>query len=92
MRLGLLPFRRNQGADRQYCAPRQHLHSQALARQCQCLRKKHKVYPTDLRQTQIVKLGSVPGKNTHYRPALYGLYGKIAIREIYGATECMFGQ
>jgi hypothetical protein len=56
------------------------------------LRKKHKVYPKDLWQPQIVTLGSVPGINTRYRPALHALYGKVAIREIYGATECMFGQ
>ncbi|MGD9100203.1 MAG: GH3 auxin-responsive promoter family protein [Anaerolineae bacterium] len=56
------------------------------------LHKKHKVYPKDLWQTQIVTLGSVPGINTRYRPALRALYGPVAIREIYGATECMFGQ
>ena len=56
------------------------------------LRRKHKVYPKDLWNTQIVTLGSVPGINTRYRPALHALYGKVAIREIYGATECMFGQ
>ena len=56
------------------------------------LRKKHKVYPKDLWQTQIVTLGSVPGINTRYRPALHALYGPVAIREIYGATACMFGQ
>jgi hypothetical protein len=56
------------------------------------LRRKHKVYPKDLWQTQIVTLGSVPGINTRYHPALHALYGKVAIREIYGATECMFGQ
>jgi hypothetical protein len=56
------------------------------------IRRKHKVYPKDLWETQIVTLGSVPGINTRYRPALHALYGKIAIREIYGATECMFGQ
>jgi hypothetical protein len=54
--------------------------------------RKHKVYPKDLWQTQIVTLGSVPGINTRYRPALRALYGPVAIREIYGATECMFGQ
>jgi hypothetical protein len=56
------------------------------------LRKTHKVYPKDLWKTQIVTLGSVPGINTRYRPALHALYGPVAIREIYGATECMFGQ
>jgi len=37
-------------------------------------------------------LGSVAGINTKYQPALNALYGKAAIREIYGATEGMFGQ
>lgn len=37
-------------------------------------------------------LGSVPGINTRYRPALHALYSPVAIREIYGATERMFGQ
>jgi hypothetical protein len=37
-------------------------------------------------------LGSVPGINTRYQPALKALYGPVAIREIYGATEGMFGQ
>jgi len=29
----------------------------------------------------------VPGINTRYRPALHALYGSVAIREIYSATE-----
>jgi phenylacetate-coenzyme A ligase PaaK-like adenylate-forming protein len=37
-------------------------------------------------------LGSVPGINTKYQPALNALYGPAVIREIYGATEGMFGQ
>jgi hypothetical protein len=56
------------------------------------LRKAHKVYPKDLWQTQIVTLGSVPGINTRHQPALHALYGPALIREIYGATEGMFGQ
>ena len=52
----------------------------------------HKVYPKDLWKTQIMTLGSVPGINTRYQPALNSLYGPAAIREIYGATEGMFGQ
>jgi hypothetical protein len=56
------------------------------------LRGKHKVYPKDLWQTQVVTLGSVPGINTVYQPALRALYGPVAVREIYGATEGMFGQ
>jgi GH3 auxin-responsive promoter len=50
------------------------------------------VYPKDLWRTQIVTLGSVPGINTSYVPALTALYGPVAVREIYGATEGMFGQ
>ena len=37
-------------------------------------------------------LGSVPGINTRHQPALQALYGPAVIREIYGATEGMFGQ
>jgi hypothetical protein len=56
------------------------------------LRRKHGLYPRDVWQTQIMTLGSVPGINTRYEPALRALYGPAAIREIYGATEGMFGQ
>ena len=56
------------------------------------LRRKHGVYPKDLWQTQIVTLGSDPGINTRYQPILTALYGPVVIREIYGATEGMFGQ
>ncbi len=54
--------------------------------------RQHRVYPKDLWQTQIMTLGSVPGINTTYVPALRALYGCPVIREIYGATEGMFGQ
>lgn len=57
------------------------------------LHQKHKVYPKDLWQTQIMTLGSVPGINTTQQPVLNALYGRqVVIREIYGATEGMFGQ
>ncbi|MGB5845871.1 MAG: GH3 auxin-responsive promoter family protein [Anaerolineales bacterium] len=56
------------------------------------LNKNHKVYPKDLWQTQIMTLGSVAGINTKYQPALNAMYGPAVIREIYGATEGMFGQ
>jgi hypothetical protein len=56
------------------------------------LRRVHRLYPKNLWKTQIVTLGSVPGINTRYEPALRALYGPVAIREIYGATEGMFGQ
>jgi len=56
------------------------------------LHQSHKVYPKDLWKTQIMTLGSVPGINTRYQASLNALYGPAAIREIYGATEGMFGQ
>ena len=58
----------------------------------QYLRKQYKVYPRDLWKTQIMTLGSVPGINTRHQASLKALYGTAAIREIYGATEGMFGQ
>jgi hypothetical protein len=56
------------------------------------LHRHYKVYPKDLWKIQIMTLGSVPGINTKYQPSLNALYGSAAIREIYGATEGMFGQ
>lgn len=56
------------------------------------LHRKHKKYPKDLWQPQIMTLGSAPAINTYYAPALRAMYGPVAIREIYGATEGMFGQ
>ena len=56
------------------------------------LHQAHGIYPKEIWKTQIATLGSVPGINTRYAPALTALYGPIAIREIYGATEGMFGQ
>lgn len=58
----------------------------------QYLHRTHRVYPKDLWKVQVMTLGSVPGINTRYAPALRALYGPVAIREIYGATEGMFGQ
>ena len=56
------------------------------------LRKAHGHYPKDIWQTRVMTLGSVPGINTRYRPALRALYGPVDVYEIYGATEGMFGQ
>jgi len=57
------------------------------------LRRRHHVYPKDIWKTQVMTLGSVAGINTRLEPALHALYGPSAvIREIYGATEGMFGQ
>ena len=56
------------------------------------LRRRHGLYPKQVWNTRIMTLGSCPGINTRYAPALRALYGPVAIREIYGATEGMFGQ
>jgi len=56
------------------------------------LHREHRVYPKDLWKVRVVTLGSVAGINTKYEPALRALYGRVDIREIYGATEGMFGQ
>ncbi len=56
------------------------------------LQRTHKMYPKDLWNTQLMTLGSVPGINTKYVPSLTALYGPVVIREIYGATEGIFGQ
>ncbi|MHB0876900.1 MAG: GH3 family acyl-acid amido synthetase [Anaerolineae bacterium] len=56
------------------------------------LHEKHGKYPKDIWKTQVMTLGSVPGINTRYRPALRALYGPVDVYEIYGATEGMFGQ
>jgi len=56
------------------------------------LKKAHGIYPKDLWPVRVMTLGSVPGINTRYEPQLTAYYGKAAIREIYGATEGMFGQ
>ncbi len=56
------------------------------------LRRARGLYPKDLWQVRVMTLGSVPGINTRYRPALRALYGPVDVYEIYGATEGMFGQ
>ena len=57
------------------------------------LKKKIGKYPRDLWKTKIMTLGSTPGINTKHQPALNAMYGRqVVIREIYGATEGMFGQ
>ena len=48
------------------------------------LRRVHGVYPKTLWKVQIITLGSVPGINTRLAPTLRTLYGRAAIREIYG--------
>jgi hypothetical protein len=57
------------------------------------LKRIHSTYPKDLWKTQVMTLGSTPGINTKHQPALNAMYGRQAVvREIYGATEGMFGQ
>jgi len=57
------------------------------------LYKKYHTYPKDHWQVMVMTLGSTPGINTYRAGTLQALYGRqAAIREIYGATEGMFGQ
>jgi hypothetical protein len=56
------------------------------------LHRKHKKYPKELWNIIVLTLGSVPGINTRLADPLHALYGDVAVREIYGATEGMFGQ
>ena len=57
------------------------------------LRRTHARLPKDIWKVLIMTLGSVAGINTRLADDLRFLYGKqTAIREIYGATEGMFGQ
>ena len=57
------------------------------------LYKKHRCYPKNRWQVQVMTLGSTPGINTYRAGTLTALYGEqAAIREIYGTTEGMFGQ
>jgi hypothetical protein len=57
------------------------------------LYQKHRCYPKDLWQVMVMTLGSTPGINTYRSGTLRALYGRdVAIREIYGTTEGMFGQ
>jgi len=53
----------------------------------------YRKYPKNLWKTIVMTLGSVPGINTRLSEPLWAVYGRqAAIREIYGATEGMFGQ
>jgi len=55
--------------------------------------RKYRRYPKNLWKTIVMTLGSVPGINTRHSEPLLAVYGRqAAIREIYGATEGMFGQ
>ncbi len=56
------------------------------------LRRVHGLYPKEVWSVRIMTLGSTPGINTRLQPALNAMYGPAALREIYGATEGMFGQ
>lgn len=56
------------------------------------LKRKYGKYPRDLWDVKLMTLGSVAGINTRLKPQLRAMYGPVEIREIYGATEGMFGQ
>jgi len=55
--------------------------------------KRHHCYPKDCWKVLVMTLGSTPGINTYRAETLKAMYGhQVVIREIYGATEGMFGQ
>lgn len=56
------------------------------------LYRQHHIHPKSIWKVIIMTLGSLPGINTRLSEPLHALYGPAAIREIYGATEGMFGQ
>ncbi|HEY60239.1 MAG TPA: GH3 auxin-responsive promoter family protein [Anaerolineae bacterium] len=56
------------------------------------LHRKRQVYPKDMWKVIVMTLGSIPGINTRLSDSLRALYGNVAIREIYGTTEGIFGQ
>ncbi len=57
------------------------------------LKKHHGIRPKDIWNARLMTLGSAPGINTKWAPALHANWGsQAAILEIYGATEGMFGQ
>jgi len=56
------------------------------------LRRKHNLYPKDIWRPLVMTLGSIPGINTTEEPILRAMYGPVAVREIYGATEGILGQ
>jgi hypothetical protein len=56
------------------------------------LHRAHGLYPKNIWRVRLMTLGSIAGINTRYEPALRAFYGSAVIREIYGATEGMFGQ
>jgi len=57
------------------------------------LHQNYGLRPKDVWQPRVMTLGSAPGINRKWAPALHANWGsQAAIREIYGATEGMFGQ
>jgi hypothetical protein len=57
------------------------------------LKQTHGVRPRQLWDIKLMTLGSQAGINTRLAPAFKANYGRhVAVREIFGATEGMFGQ
>lgn len=56
------------------------------------LKRKHRVYPKDLWDIDLLICTSIAGIQTKYKPALRAVYGDAAIVEMYGATEGMYAQ
>jgi len=56
------------------------------------LKRNYRVYPRELWDIDLLICTSIAGIQTKYKPALEGLYGDVAIAEMYGATEGMYAQ
>lgn len=56
------------------------------------LKRKHRVYPKNLWDIDLLICTSIAGIQNKYKPALMAVYGDAAIAEMYGATEGMYAQ
>jgi hypothetical protein len=56
------------------------------------LKKQKGIYPKDLWNIDVLVCTSLADIHTKHKPALRGLYGDAAVRDLYGATEGMYAQ
>ncbi|MDY6907464.1 MAG: GH3 auxin-responsive promoter family protein [Chloroflexota bacterium] len=56
------------------------------------MKRRWHVYPREVWDIDLLICTSIAGIHAKYKPALRALYGDVAIAEIYGATEGLYGQ
>lgn len=66
--------------------------TQTLLKFGRFVRKKYGLYPKELWDIPLLICTSTPGIHGRYLPALKGLFGRVAVVEMYGATEGMYAQ